>query len=230
VIDGFVVAADGRLTAASGSPFDAQGPVRSGASSARATQLFVSNAHGGTRNGTVSAFSDGSEGTLTSIGSSPFPDLQTAPCWVEITPDGAVPLHCQYREQHHLRLLDRRRRLTEPARQHVARLDQRRGNPRREVADEDAAVACPRQLIRVARPRSSPVHRMLHSRGQRCQLSSRRGGCRSAGCVRPVVACGKHATRPAISARPTMSPMRSAGVVPSDSHGRRFAGRVGLPA
>jgi 6-phosphogluconolactonase (cycloisomerase 2 family) len=28
------------------------------------------------------------DGTLSSIGSSPFPDLQTAPCWVEISHDG----------------------------------------------------------------------------------------------------------------------------------------------
>jgi 6-phosphogluconolactonase len=27
-------------------------------------------------------------GTLTSIGASPFPDNQTAPCWIEITHDG----------------------------------------------------------------------------------------------------------------------------------------------
>ena len=51
-------------------------------------QLFVSNAHGGAGNGTVSAFIDGFGGNLTSIGSSPFADLQTAPCWVEISHDG----------------------------------------------------------------------------------------------------------------------------------------------
>jgi 6-phosphogluconolactonase len=50
--------------------------------------LFVSNAHGGANNGTVSAFRVSRQGTLTSIGSSPYPDLQTAPCWVEITHDG----------------------------------------------------------------------------------------------------------------------------------------------
>jgi 6-phosphogluconolactonase len=49
----------------------------------------VSNAHNvGAGTGTVSAFNDGPRGTLTSIGSSPFGDLQTAPCWVEISPDG----------------------------------------------------------------------------------------------------------------------------------------------
>src|SRR5437899_4872319 len=90
VIDSFVVGANGLLTAAPGSPFAAQGPGPFGSEfrPADPTQLFVSNAHGGAGNGTVSAFSDGSDGTLTSIGSSPFPDFQTAPCWVEISHDG----------------------------------------------------------------------------------------------------------------------------------------------
>jgi 6-phosphogluconolactonase len=48
----------------------------------------VSNAHGGAGAGTVSAFSDAADGTLSAIGSSPFPNGQTAPCWVEITHDG----------------------------------------------------------------------------------------------------------------------------------------------
>ena len=48
----------------------------------------MSNAHGGAGNGTVSAFSDSAGGTLSPIGSSPFADNQTAPCWVEISHDG----------------------------------------------------------------------------------------------------------------------------------------------
>jgi 6-phosphogluconolactonase len=36
----------------------------------------------------VSAFRVSHDGTLDSIGSSPFADLQTAPCWVEISHDG----------------------------------------------------------------------------------------------------------------------------------------------
>jgi DNA-binding beta-propeller fold protein YncE len=36
----------------------------------------------------VSAFNDSRDGVLTSIGSSPFADQQTAPCWVQITKDG----------------------------------------------------------------------------------------------------------------------------------------------
>jgi 6-phosphogluconolactonase len=90
LIDSFAVGADGRLTPAAGSPFAAQGPGPFG-SEFRPTdprQLFVSNAHGGAGNGTVSAFHVGFDGTLSSIGASPFADQQTAPCWVEITHDG----------------------------------------------------------------------------------------------------------------------------------------------
>jgi 6-phosphogluconolactonase len=90
LIDSFTVNHDGLVTAAPGSPFAAQGPGPFGSEfrPTNPTQLFVSNAHGGTNNGTISAFTDASDGTLTSIGSSPFPDFQTAPCWVEITHDG----------------------------------------------------------------------------------------------------------------------------------------------
>ncbi|HUO71037.1 MAG TPA: beta-propeller fold lactonase family protein [Solirubrobacteraceae bacterium] len=90
LIDSFSVGRNGRLTAAAGSPFPAQGPGPFG-SEFRPTnpaQLFVSNAHGGAGNGTVSAFAVGRDGALTSIGSSPFADFQTAPCWVEISHDG----------------------------------------------------------------------------------------------------------------------------------------------
>jgi len=90
VIDSFVVSADGVLTAAGGSPFAAEGPGPFGSQfrPTDPTQLFVSNAHGGAGNGSISAFSDASDGALTSIGLSPFPDLQTAPCWMEISHDG----------------------------------------------------------------------------------------------------------------------------------------------
>ena len=89
-IDSFRVGHNGLLTAAPGSPFAAQGPGPFG-SEFRPTnpgQLFVSNAHGGAGNGTVSAFDVAGDGTLSSIGASPFADHQTAPCWVEITHDG----------------------------------------------------------------------------------------------------------------------------------------------
>jgi hypothetical protein len=85
-----VVRPGGRLLAAHGSPFTGQGLGQLGAefSPTRPSQLFVSNAHNGTGLGTVSAFRDASSGHLTSIGSSPFADGQTAPCWVEISHDG----------------------------------------------------------------------------------------------------------------------------------------------
>jgi 6-phosphogluconolactonase len=90
LIDSFAVGPDGRLTAAPSSPTAAQGPGPFG-SEFRPTdpaQLFVSNAHGGAGAGTVSAFAVSSDAKLSSIGSSPFPDFQTAPCWVEISHDG----------------------------------------------------------------------------------------------------------------------------------------------
>jgi 6-phosphogluconolactonase (cycloisomerase 2 family) len=89
-IDSFRVHRDGRLVPAPGSPFTAEGPGPFG-SEFRPTdpsQLFVSNAHGGANAGTVSAFNADHDGTLSSIGGSPFADQQTAPCWVEISHDG----------------------------------------------------------------------------------------------------------------------------------------------
>ncbi len=63
--------------------------VRRGVPAEQSLQLFVSNAHGGAGNGTVSVFlASGSTGQLASIGASPFADLQTAACWVEISHDG----------------------------------------------------------------------------------------------------------------------------------------------
>jgi 6-phosphogluconolactonase (cycloisomerase 2 family) len=89
-IDSFVVGEDGLITPAAGSPFPAQaaGPFGSEFSPANPSHLYVSNAHGGLGNGSVSAFNVTSGGTLSSIGTSPYPDGQTAPCWVEISHDG----------------------------------------------------------------------------------------------------------------------------------------------
>ena len=89
LIDSFAVFG-GRLFAAPHSPFAAQaaGPFGSEFRPTNPFQLFVSNAHAGTGNGTVSAFNDGLFGGLTSIGASPFADQQTAPCWVTISADG----------------------------------------------------------------------------------------------------------------------------------------------
>ena len=91
LIDSFTVGPDGRLTAAPGSPFTAQGlgPFGSEFRPTNPDQLFVSNAHNvGAGTGTISAYTDSPNGTLTSIGASPFPDDQTAPCWIEITSNG----------------------------------------------------------------------------------------------------------------------------------------------
>lgn len=90
LIDSFTVRPDGRLTPAAGSPFAAQaaGPFGSEFSPADPTRLYVSNAHGGPGAGSVSAFQVSARGALSSIGGSPYPDGQTAPCWVEISHDG----------------------------------------------------------------------------------------------------------------------------------------------
>ena len=91
LIDSFVVGEDGRITPAAGSPFPAQaaGPFGSEFSPVNPRHLYVSNAHGGAGNGSVSAFNVKRGGALASIGSSPYADGQTAPCWVEISHDGA---------------------------------------------------------------------------------------------------------------------------------------------
>jgi 6-phosphogluconolactonase len=90
LIDSFAVGSDGRLEAAPGSPFAAEGagPFGSEFRPTNPPQVFVSNAHNGGGNGTVSAFDVATDGSLTTVDGSPFPDLQTAPCWVEISRDG----------------------------------------------------------------------------------------------------------------------------------------------
>jgi len=90
LIDSFTVRPNGRLVAAAGSPFTAQGFGQIGAEfrPTNPSQLYVSNAHNGPGLGTVSAFHVSRTGVLRSIGDSPVPDGQTAPCWVEISHDG----------------------------------------------------------------------------------------------------------------------------------------------
>src|SRR5258705_200485 len=63
-IDSFLVGADGRLTPAAGSPFAAQGagPFGSEFRPTNSSQLFVSNAHGGASNGSISAFNVAGDG------------------------------------------------------------------------------------------------------------------------------------------------------------------------
>lgn len=99
-IDSFTVGADGLLTAAAGSPFAAQGftppqgygQLGSEFSPTSPDQLFVSDAHtaaGGGAPGLVSSFTDGADGLLNPIGSSPVSNDGIASCWVEISHDGA---------------------------------------------------------------------------------------------------------------------------------------------
>lgn len=87
-IDSYTVNSDGTLTPAAHIAAQGIGPFGSEFRPTNPSQLYVSNAHNGANLGTVSAFNVASDGTLTSIGSSPYPDKQTAPCWVEITHDG----------------------------------------------------------------------------------------------------------------------------------------------
>ena len=90
LIDSFLVLPGGRLLPAQGSPFTGQGLGQLGAefSPTSPSQLFVSNAHNGAGLGTISAYNDSLLGNLSPIGSSPYADGQTAPCWVEISHNG----------------------------------------------------------------------------------------------------------------------------------------------
>ncbi len=90
LIDSFTVRRDGTLVAAPGSPFKGQGLGQIGAEfrPTNPSELYVSNAHNGPGLGTVSAFRVSRRGVLASIGDSPVPNAQTAPCWVEISHDG----------------------------------------------------------------------------------------------------------------------------------------------
>lgn len=95
LIDSFRLNRDERPHAAHGSPFAAQGvgPFGSEFRPTNPDQLFVANAHndvaaGTTGHGTISAFNDAPNGTLSPIAGSPFADFQTAPCWLVVSPDG----------------------------------------------------------------------------------------------------------------------------------------------
>jgi 6-phosphogluconolactonase len=88
LIDSFSLTAQGALGANLQVPSQAAGPFGSAFRSTGPNQLYVSNAHGGALAGSVSAFNVTTNGVVTSIGSSPFADQQTAPCWVAISPDG----------------------------------------------------------------------------------------------------------------------------------------------
>jgi 6-phosphogluconolactonase len=89
-IDSFAVERDGRLIPAPGSPFLAQatGPFGGGFRPTDPDQLYVVNAHAGPNHGSASAYDVDSAGSLHAIDASPYPNRQTAPCWMDITPDG----------------------------------------------------------------------------------------------------------------------------------------------
>jgi 6-phosphogluconolactonase (cycloisomerase 2 family) len=99
-IDSFTVGSDGRLTAAPGSPFDAQafspaqgyGQLGSEFNPVDPNQLFVSDAHtaggGAAFPGLVSSFTDAADGTLTPVGA-PVANDGGAACWIEISHDGS---------------------------------------------------------------------------------------------------------------------------------------------
>jgi 6-phosphogluconolactonase len=88
MIYSYAISSGGLLTGAAPIAAPVAGPFGSVFNPIAPSQLFVSDAHGGTAAGVVSAYSVAADGTLTAIGSSPFADNQTAPCWVAITPNG----------------------------------------------------------------------------------------------------------------------------------------------
>lgn len=90
LIDSFTVGSRGVPRPAPGSPYAAQapGPFGSIFAAGAPRRLFVSNAHGGNLNGSVSAFVVANDGSLAPVAGSPYPNQQTAPCWVALSPDG----------------------------------------------------------------------------------------------------------------------------------------------
>jgi 6-phosphogluconolactonase len=99
-IDSFTVGSDGRLTAAPGSPYDAQafsppqgyGQLGSEFNPVNPNELFVSDAHtaagGAAFPGLVSTFTDAPDGSLTPVGA-PVANDGGAACWIEISHDGS---------------------------------------------------------------------------------------------------------------------------------------------
>jgi 6-phosphogluconolactonase len=88
LIDSFSLNAQGALSADTQVPAQVAGPFGSAFRPTDPNQLYVSDAHGGTLAGAVSAYNVATNSVLTPIGSSPFADQQTAPCWAAISPNG----------------------------------------------------------------------------------------------------------------------------------------------
>lgn len=99
LIDSFTVGHNGRLTAAPGSPYDAQafsppqgwGQLGAEFSPTHPNELFVTDAHtaggGGAFPGLVSSFTVARDGTLTPLGA-PVANDGGAACWIELSRDG----------------------------------------------------------------------------------------------------------------------------------------------
>jgi 6-phosphogluconolactonase (cycloisomerase 2 family) len=90
-IDSFSVGSDGILRAAATSPIAAQaaGPFGSEFNPADPSQLFVSNAHQGPGQGSVSTFTAAADGTLNAVGPASA-NGQSGTCWVDVTHDGSA--------------------------------------------------------------------------------------------------------------------------------------------
>lgn len=92
LIDSFAVGADGLLTAAPTSPIAAQatGPFGSEFNPANPSQLFVSNAHQGPGQGSVSTFNTAGDGSLSAVSATPFTNSQSGTCWVDVNSSGSA--------------------------------------------------------------------------------------------------------------------------------------------
>ena len=92
LIDSFSVGSNGLLTAAPTSPIAAQatGPFGSEFNPADPSQLFVSNAHQGPGQGSVSAFDTAADGTLSAVTPSPSANGQSGTCWVDVNSSGTA--------------------------------------------------------------------------------------------------------------------------------------------
>jgi 6-phosphogluconolactonase (cycloisomerase 2 family) len=92
LIDSFSVGSNGLLTAAAASPFAAQaaGPFGSEFNPANPSQLFVSNAHQGAGQGSVSSFVAAGDGTLSTVSPTPFANGQSGTCWVDVNTSGTA--------------------------------------------------------------------------------------------------------------------------------------------
>jgi 6-phosphogluconolactonase (cycloisomerase 2 family) len=92
LIDSFSVGSNGLLIAAAASPFAAQaaGPFGSEFNPADPSQLFVSNAHQGAGQGSVSTFVAAGDGTLSAVSPSPFANGQSGTCWVDVNTSGTA--------------------------------------------------------------------------------------------------------------------------------------------